>query len=102
MGPSERDTQARIERNPPPRAKRSPYIVRNMYGRGISRWPGRRIIAMATTTPAALPPGPRLLGPVQAVLMMDRGSRFLAACQRRYGSAFTMRVAWIGTLVYLT
>jgi cytochrome P450 len=57
---------------------------------------------MGKTTPAALPPGPRLPGPVQAVLMVHSGSRFLAACQRRYGSAFTMRVAWFGTLVYLT
>lgn len=28
--------------------------------------------------------------------------RFLAACQRRYGNVFTLRVAGLGTLVYLT
>jgi cytochrome P450 family 135 len=32
--------------------------------------------------------------------MLRRGSSFVAACQRRYGSAFTLRIASIGTLVY--
>ena len=33
--------------------------------------------------------------------MVGHGSRFVAACERRYGSVFTLRVASIGTLVYL-
>lgn len=33
--------------------------------------------------------------------MLHRGSSFIAACQRRYGSVFTLRIASIGTLVYL-
>jgi cytochrome P450 len=39
---------------------------------------------------------------VQAALLYRHGSRFLAACQRRYGSVFTLRIVSIGTLVYLT
>jgi cytochrome P450 len=38
---------------------------------------------------------------VQAALLYRHGPRFLAACQRRYGSVFTLRVASIGTLVCL-
>jgi hypothetical protein len=38
---------------------------------------------------------------VQAALLYRHGSRFLAACQRRYGSVFTLRIVSIGTLVYL-
>ncbi|MGZ4563286.1 MAG: cytochrome P450 [Mycobacterium sp.] len=49
----------------------------------------------------ALPPGPRLPRAVQAALMLYRGSHFVAACRRRYGSVFTLRVAGMGTLVYL-
>lgn len=33
--------------------------------------------------------------------MLQRGSHFVAACRRRYGSVFTLRVAGMGTLVYL-
>lgn len=33
--------------------------------------------------------------------MLGHGSRFVAACRRRYGSVFTLRVAGLGTLVYL-
>jgi cytochrome P450 family 135 len=51
---------------------------------------------------AALPPGPRLPGAIQAALMLHRGSHFVAACGRRYGSVFTLRVPTIGTLVYLS
>ncbi|BBX74957.1 cytochrome P450 [Mycobacterium shinjukuense] len=49
----------------------------------------------------SLPPGPPLPGWVQAALMLSHGSRFVAACQRRYGSVFTLRVGRFGTLVYL-
>lgn len=33
--------------------------------------------------------------------MLHSGSHFVAACRRRYGSVFALRVASIGTLVYL-
>jgi cytochrome P450 family 135 len=33
--------------------------------------------------------------------MLHRGSRFVAACRRRYGNVFTLRVASMGMLVYL-
>jgi len=48
-----------------------------------------------------LPPGPRLPGWVLAALMMGRGPAAVAACHRRYGSVFTLRVALLGTMVYL-
>ncbi|WP_370330706.1 cytochrome P450 [Mycolicibacterium hippocampi] len=34
--------------------------------------------------------------------MLRFGPRFVASCRRRYGPAFTLRVASMGTLVYLT
>ncbi|KMO84204.1 putative cytochrome P450 120 [Mycolicibacterium chubuense] len=34
--------------------------------------------------------------------MFTCGPRFIAACRRRYGSSFTLRVATMGTMVYLT
>ncbi len=36
-----------------------------------------------------------------AALMMGRGPAMVAACHRRYGSVFTLRVALVGTMVYL-
>jgi cytochrome P450 len=39
---------------------------------------------------------------VQGALIYGYGLRFLAACQRRYGSVFTLRIMSIGALVYLT
>lgn len=33
--------------------------------------------------------------------MLSHGSRFVAACRRRYGSVFTLRVAGLGMMVYL-
>jgi cytochrome P450 family 135 len=38
---------------------------------------------------------------MQAALMVGHGSRFVAACERRYGSVFTLRITSIGTMVYL-
>lgn len=52
--------------------------------------------------PDVLPPGPRLPPSVQAWLILRYFSRFVAGCQHRYGSVFTLRVAALGTLVYLT
>ncbi|OSC42535.1 cytochrome P450 [Mycobacterium decipiens] len=51
---------------------------------------------------AALPPGPRLPRLVQAALILFRGAHFLFACQRRYGSVFTLRAAGVGAMVYLS
>ncbi|WP_374159937.1 cytochrome P450 [Mycobacterium sp. G7A2] len=34
--------------------------------------------------------------------MLSRGPQFIAVCRRRYGTAFTLRVASMGTVVYLT
>jgi cytochrome P450 len=59
------------------------------------------LVTMSKAAPTTLPPGPRLPSAVQLALLYRRGSRFLAACQRRYGTVFTLRVASIGTLVYL-
>ncbi|MFY9922647.1 MAG: cytochrome P450, partial [Mycobacterium sp.] len=56
---------------------------------------------MAETARTELPPGPRLPAPVQAALMARYWPRFISACRRRYGSVFTMRIATMGTLVYL-
>ncbi|MCH9722987.1 MAG: cytochrome P450, partial [Actinomycetia bacterium] len=53
-------------------------------------------------TATSLPPGPRLPRGVQAALLLRFGPRFLAACRRRYGPTFTLRVTSMGTLVYLT
>ncbi len=48
-----------------------------------------------------LPPGPPLPAAVQGVLMMNFWAQYVAACRRRYGEVFTLRVATIGTMVYL-
>jgi cytochrome P450 family 135 len=56
---------------------------------------------MNATTQDPLPPGPPLPRSVQTVLMLRYWPRFVAACRRRYGSIFTLRIASIGTLVYL-
>src|SRR5262245_20801846 len=56
---------------------------------------------MSQSTPSSLPPGPPLPRSVQAALLLRYWPRFVAACRRRYGSTFTLRIASIGTLVYL-
>ncbi len=48
-----------------------------------------------------LPKGPPLPAWAQTVLLMRYWPRFVAACGRRYGRVFTLRVASVGTLVYL-
>jgi cytochrome P450 len=54
---------------------------------------------MSTTT---LPPGPPLPPAVQAALMLRYWPRYVSACGRRYGKVFTLRIAKMGTLVYLS
>lgn len=56
---------------------------------------------MGDTVRVELPQGPKLPAPVQAALMARYWPRFISACRRRYGSPFTMRIATMGTLVYL-
>ncbi len=56
---------------------------------------------MSESVPAVLPPGPRLPRSVQAALLLRFWPRFVAACHRRYGSVFTLRVSSVGTMVYL-
>ncbi|MBX7432592.1 cytochrome P450 [Mycobacterium sp. Y57] len=53
-------------------------------------------------TTTSLPAGPRLPRSVQAALMLGCGPWYINACRRHYGPTFTLRVASMGTLVYLT
>lgn len=48
-----------------------------------------------------LPPGPPLPSAVQAAVFLAYWPRFVAACRRRYGSVFTLRMSGLGTVVYL-
>ncbi len=57
---------------------------------------------MTRTGAAALPPGPPLPPAVQAAVLWRYWPRFVAACRRRYGSVFTLRVSQLGTIVYLS
>ncbi|MFY9917278.1 MAG: cytochrome P450 [Mycobacterium sp.] len=57
---------------------------------------------MAGSEPIALPPGPPLPEWVQTALILRYEPRLVAACRRRYGSVFTLRIASMGTVVYLT
>lgn len=52
-------------------------------------------------TPGTLPPGPPLPAFVQTAMMLRHWSRFVSACRRRYGDVFTLRIASMGTWVYL-
>ncbi|MGK2868225.1 MAG: cytochrome P450 [Mycobacterium sp.] len=52
-------------------------------------------------TEIALPPGPPLPPAIQAALMLKFWPRFVSTCRRRYGDVFTLRVASMGTVVYL-
>jgi cytochrome P450 family 135 len=56
---------------------------------------------MANSPTPTLPPGPALPPAVQAVLMLRYWPHFVSACRRRYGHTFTLRIAKMGTLVYL-
>ena len=52
-------------------------------------------------TELALPPGPPLPPGLQAALLMKFWPRLIEACRRRYGKVFTLRIASMGTVVYL-
>ena len=58
-------------------------------------------MAAVVASQSGLPPGPPLPAAVQAMLMLRYWPRVVTACRRRYGDIFTLRVASIGTLVYL-
>jgi cytochrome P450 len=51
--------------------------------------------------PFDLPPGPKIPGFVQLLLMMKWWPQFVAACRRRYGNVFTLRNSMMGTMVWL-
>jgi cytochrome P450 family 135 len=53
------------------------------------------------TPTAAPPPGPRLPAWLQTAVMIRFWPRAVAACRRRYGDVFTLRIAGEGTVVYL-
>jgi len=57
---------------------------------------------MSQITTATLPPGPRLPGRLQSVLMMKRWPQFVSACARRYGNVFTLHVPPAGPMVYVS
>ena len=50
----------------------------------------------------SLPPGPRLPPPLQTVGYLRRPVGFLAACERRFGSVFTLDLPPVGRAVHLT
>lgn len=50
---------------------------------------------------ARLPPGPPLPTLVQSLLLRFYWPRYVAACGRRYGKAFTLKVTSLGPLVFL-
>jgi cytochrome P450 len=58
-------------------------------------------MARVTGSTPALPPGPPLPRAAQAALLARYWPRFVAACHRRYGDVFTLRVSSVGTIVYL-
>jgi cytochrome P450 len=49
----------------------------------------------------ALPPGPRMPSPLQAVGWAKRPYPLMKRCQERYGDAFTLRILHSGTWVFL-
>jgi cytochrome P450 len=51
---------------------------------------------------SGLPPGPRLPVAVQSILLWRGIDSYLERCFRRYGPVFTVRIAPMGTLVYVT
>ncbi|MDR3661968.1 MAG: cytochrome P450 [Mycobacterium sp.] len=49
----------------------------------------------------SLPPGPRLPSVAQLAALLRDWPGYAAKCERRYGKIFTLRVAAVGTIVYL-
>ena len=57
---------------------------------------------MSPIVVGALPPGPRLPKWIQTIVFMRYWPRFVAACRRRYGKAFTIRALTVPPMVYLS
>ncbi|HYZ68919.1 MAG TPA: cytochrome P450 [Mycobacterium sp.] len=57
---------------------------------------------MSQITASALPPGPRVPNWIQTIVFMRFWPRFVAACRRRYGKAFTIRALTVPPMVYLS
>ena len=57
---------------------------------------------MSPITESALPPGPPLPKWVQTVAFMRYWPRFVSACRRRYGKAFTIRALTVPPMVYMS
>ena len=61
------------------------------------------LAAMKATDSTVLPPGPPLPKIAQAALRLSPYyARFSAACRRRYGSVYRLRMAFVGTVVHLS
>jgi cytochrome P450 len=56
---------------------------------------------MSESAASPLPPGPPLPASVQTALMLRYWPRFVATCGRRYGKVFALRIASLGTIVYV-
>jgi cytochrome P450 len=62
-----------------------------------------KLAVMNETHSTTLPPGPPLPRIVQGALRLSPYyARFSAACRRRYGTAYTLRMAFVGTVVHLS
>lgn len=59
-------------------------------------------MAVATTDPIRLPPGPRLPKSVQGLAFLAVRRRFMSALCRRYGGAFTINVPVLGHTVMVS
>ena len=57
--------------------------------------------ASGKTVRDGLPPGPRMPSPLQTYFLATQPLEFLERCWRRYGDSFTLKVAPMGTTVYL-
>ncbi len=53
-------------------------------------------------TANGLPPGPRTPAAIQTALLLGRPVRLMESCRRRFGDTFTLRVARVGTMVFVS
>src|SRR4029450_12111435 len=59
-------------------------------------------MALATTKPVALPPGPRVPKIVQGIAFVSAGHGVFGALARRYGSAITINLPVFGRTVVIS
>jgi cytochrome P450 len=84
-------------------AKERKLAKKSVPGLGAAGIAAPMLTVMSETDSTALPPGPPLPRVVQAALRLSPYyARFSAACRRRYGSAYTLRMAFVGTVVHLS